>query len=266
MDTYEQSRKESIHSQTERQDRISKYLLQHSSVRVQDLVDEFNVSAMTVHRDLDELERQGILRKVRGGATAEPSSLFEADMRYRIGGANREKMAIARYTLQYIEAGQAIMLDDSTTTMALADLLTQVTPITVITNSIAIIQKLSEVKEVRLISLGGEFVSRYGAFTGMVCEQAINSLRANVLAMSTSAISDNIAFHQEQDIVKVKQAMMRSSAHRILMVDHTKLHKIALHRLAPLDEFDRVIVDSGVDDDALAELQNAHIKVEVAPL
>jgi DeoR/GlpR family transcriptional regulator of sugar metabolism len=266
MEMDEYSQKESIHNQTERQERIAKYLLQHPSVRVQDLVEQFNVSAMTVHRDLDELERQGILRKVRGGATAEPSSLFEADMRFRMGGANLEKKAIARYALQYIEVGQAVMMDDSTTTLALADLLTQVTPITVITNSMAIIQRLSEVKEVRLISLGGEYVQRYGAFTGMVCEQAINSLRANVLVMSTSAISDNIAFHQEQDIVKVKQAMMRSSALKILMVDHTKLNKIALHRLAPLEEFDRVIVDSGVDKQTLAQLENAHIKVEIAQI
>lgn len=157
-------------------------------------------------------------------------------------------------------------MDDSTTTLALAGLLEQVSPLTVITNSLAIIQELSPMKDVRLISLGGEYVMSYGAFTGMICEQAITSLRANLLLMSTSAVSDNVAFHQEQDIVKVKQAMMKSAAQRILLIDHSKLHKIALHHLAPLDHFDLVIVDAGVDEDSLAQLREARIKVEVAPL
>jgi DeoR/GlpR family transcriptional regulator of sugar metabolism len=258
--------KEGIHDRSRRQERIAEYLLQHSSAQIQDLAELFKVSTMTVHRDLDELERQGMLRKVRGGATAQPSSLFESDIRFRLGSASQEKLAIARCALQYVEPGQAVMMDDSTTTLALARLLPEVIPLTVITNSLTIMVELTPVKGISLISLGGEYVPRYGAFTGLICEQAVSSLRANILFMSTSAISDNVAFHQEQDIVKVKRLMMNSAALRILLVDSSKLHKTALHRLATIDQFDRVIVDAHIDADCLDQLRKANINVEVAPL
>ena len=258
--------KEGFHDRARRQELIAEYLLQHSSAQIQDLAEQFKVSTMTVHRDLDELERQGMLRKVRGGATAQPSSLFESDIRFRLGSASQEKVAIARCALQYVEPGQAVMMDDSTTTLALARLLPEVIPLTVITNSLTIMVELTPVKGISLISLGGEYVPRYGAFTGLICEQAVSSLRANILFMSTSAISDNVAFHQEQDIVKVKRLMMGSAALRILLVDSSKLHKTALHRLATIDQFDRVIVDARIDADCLDELRKANINVEVAEL
>jgi len=129
-----------IVNRTKRQEKIAEYLLQNSSVYVQELAKIFNVSSMTIHRDLDELEKQGILRKVRGGATAQPSSLFESDFRYRLDFARNAKLAIARFAIRYIEPGQAIMMDDSTTTLTLAELVKDIQPLTVITNSFPIIQ------------------------------------------------------------------------------------------------------------------------------
>lgn len=257
---------ESIINRTRRQEQIAEYILQHSSARVPDLADMFNVSPMTIHRDLDELESQGVIRKVRGGATAQPSSLFESDVRYRRITSINEKEAIARVALSYVEPGQAVILDDSTTTFALARLLGEVEHLTVITNCLSVINELSRFKNIRLIALGGDYLPRYDAFTGVVCEQAIQSLRANILFTSTSAVSDFTAFHQEQEIVKVKRAMIASAERRILLVDHSKLGKVALHRLAPLHEFSHVIVDEGIDRTTLQNLKDAHIHVDVAKL
>lgn len=250
----------------QRQEWVAEYILQQGLVTVEDLVDRFAVSRMTIHRDLDELEKQGVLRKVRGGATASPSPLFESDIRYRVRVTSKEKEAIARYALTFIESGQAVMLDDSTTTLALARLLKDIKPLTVITNCLGIMKEVHDVKGLRLISSGGEYMPRYDAFTGLICEQSISSIRANLLFMSTSAVSGLLAFHQEQEIVKVKNIMMSSATKRILLVDHTKIGKVALHRLAELSDFDLVIVDSGVDPKFVEEMHNAHIPIEIAPL
>jgi DeoR/GlpR family transcriptional regulator of sugar metabolism len=118
---------------------------------------------------------------------------------------------------------------------------------------------MREEQDIRLIALGGEYLPRFDAFTGLICEKAINSLRANLLFMSVSAVSRCVAYHQEQEIVKVKQAMMKSSAKKILLVDHTKFGKVALHHLAPLEEFNLVLIDSGLDKNHLVDLQNAQI-------
>jgi len=226
---------------------------------VDDLSEQFQVSRMTIHRDLDELELQGVLRKVRGGATVHPSYLFESDIRFRLTAAISEKETIARHALSLVEPGQVIMLDDSTTTIALAHLLKEVKPLTVITNCLRIMGIMREERDIRLIALGGEYLPRFDAFTGLICEQAIKSLRANLLFMSVSAVSRCVAYHQEQEIVKIKQAMMNSSARKILLVDHTKFGKVALHYLTPLEDFNLVLVDSGVRKNHLTDLKNAQI-------
>ncbi len=118
----------------ERRERIAEIVLANESVSARDLASRFDVSVMTVHRDLDELERQGVLRKIRGGATPQPSSLIESNVRYRLATAKAEKETLAHFALTMIEPGQALLLDDATTTLALARLLPSIAPQTVITN------------------------------------------------------------------------------------------------------------------------------------
>src|SRR5574337_871378 len=115
-------------NQNERQEWITRYILEHGSVLIDDLVERFNVSRMTIHRDLDDLEKQGVLRKIRNGATAQPSGLFESDIRYRLNQQKAEKVAIAPVALSFIEPGQSILLDEATTLLPLVHLLPGVTP------------------------------------------------------------------------------------------------------------------------------------------
>jgi DeoR/GlpR family transcriptional regulator of sugar metabolism len=250
---------------SERRERIAEIVLANESVSARDLASRFDVSVMTVHRDLDELERQGVLRKIRGGATPQPSSLFESNVRYRLATAKAEKETLAHYALAMIEPGQALLLDDATTTLALARLLPSIAPLTVITNYLATIQLLHNAPGIRLIVLGGEYFPSHDSFLGIVCEDAIASLRADVFFMSTSAVCDGIAYHQEQEIVAVKRAMLRAAAKSILLIDHSKLGKTALHQLAPLSAFDLVVVDGGVDEGGLRALEEAKTPFAVAP-
>jgi DeoR/GlpR family transcriptional regulator of sugar metabolism len=248
----------------ERRERIAEIVLSNESVSARDLAARFDVSVMTVHRDLDELERRGVLRKTRGGATPQPSSLFESNVRYRLAAAKAEKEALARYALSMVEPGQALLLDDATTTLALARLLPGISPLTVITNYLATIQLLHDAPGIRLIVLGGEYFPSHDSFLGIVCEDAISSLRADLFFMSTSAVCNGIAYHQEQEIVAVKRAMLRAATRSILLIDHSKLGKTALHHLAPLTAFDLVVVDDGVDDAGLRALEDAKAPFAVA--
>jgi DeoR/GlpR family transcriptional regulator of sugar metabolism len=249
----------------ERRERIAAIVLANESVAARDLAARFDVSLMTIHRDLDELERQGVLRKTRGGATPQPSSLFESNVRYRLATARDEKAALARYALTLIEPGQAVLLDDATSTLALARLVPTIAPLTVITNYLATIQVLHDVPGIRLIALGGEYFPSHDSFMGIVCEGAIASLRADIFFMSTSAVSNGVAYHQEQEIVAIKRAMLRAAAKRILLIDHAKLGKTALHHLAPLADFDLIVVDDGVDAAGLRTLEEVKAPYAVAP-
>ncbi len=250
----------------QRQERVAEYVLRHGSVSAKDLASVFGVSTMTIHRDLDELEQQGVLRKVRGAAEPRPSSLFESNVRYRVRAAREEKEAVCRFAMREVEPGQSVMLDDSTTALPLAKLLQQVTPLTVITNFRRGIDELSGARGINLTSLGGEYLPSHDSFVGIVCEAAISSLRADVLFVSVPAVSGCHAMHQEQDIVRIKRAMMASAHRKVLLLDHHKLGRSALHMVASLDDFDLVVIDAGADREALDRLRDCSVPVEVAPL
>jgi DeoR/GlpR family transcriptional regulator of sugar metabolism len=248
-----------------RQERIAALVLERPFVAVKDLARMFGVSLMTIHRDLDLLERQGILRKVRGGATPQPSSVFESNARYRITVARAEKQALANRALTLIEPGQAVMLDDSTTVLTLARLLPALTPLTVLTNSLAVLQDLKAVKQLHMVVLGGDFLPRHNGFSGLVCEATIAAMRADILFMSSMAVSGGNLFQPDQELALVKRAMIGAAAKRVLLVDNSKFGRVALHRVTSLSAFDLVLVDDGINDAGLRQLQEAQVPYQIVP-
>ena len=247
----------------QRQDRIAELVLKQPFIAARDLAERFDVSLMTIHRDLDELEAHGVLRKVRGGATPQASSLFESNVRYRLTVASEEKQALARAALLQVEPGQAVLIDESTTGLALARLLPARVPLTVITNSLSVMQELRSVRDIKLIVLGGDYWPRHEAFCGLACEAAVSALRADVLYMSSTAISGGVAYQPDQDMAIAKRAMIAAAGRRVLLVDHSKFGRVALHRLAPLTAFDLVMTDDGIDAAGLRQLQEAQVGFEV---
>ncbi len=249
---------------SERRQQILQRVVETGSVQIEDLVTFFEVSRMTAHRDLEALEDLGLVRRVRGGATAKASSLVESSYRYRTNVGHPSKSTIARAALQHVEPGQALILDDSTTVLELAEHLSSIRPLTVITNGLGAIERLRDIPGVDLVSLGGQFNARYNAFFGLLCEEALAGLRANVLFVSTSAVMGSSAYHQDPQVVTAKRAMMKAAEKRILLVDHAKFGATALHRLAELSEFDLVITDSGLVSAQKSALHEAGAVLEVA--
>ncbi|QTX04963.1 DeoR/GlpR family DNA-binding transcription regulator [Agromyces archimandritae] len=250
--------------QASRQRAITEAVMAEGAVRIEDLAERFGISIMTVHRDLDELEGRGLLRKSRGVATALSSALVESSDVYRSSRQLAEKEAIAQAAADFIEPGQAIILDDSTTTLQLVPHLQAKKPLTVITNTLTIMAELRATNGITLLGLGGQYYNWCSAFMGRITTTTLAKLRADVLLMSTSAISDDIAFHQTQETVDVKRAMFEAAGTRILLADHTKFDKRALHAMLPLADFDAVVVDAGTSARHVERLKEAGVRVVVA--
>jgi DeoR/GlpR family transcriptional regulator of sugar metabolism len=140
--------------QEDRRHEIVELLVEQGTASLDDLAARFGVSKMTVHRDLDMLEGQGLLRKVRGGATIEASGQFESDFRYRSRIAAEEKRAIARAAAAFVEPGMSVMVDDGSTSQSLAPFLIERRPLTVITNNLALITGMTGIAGIELVSLG----------------------------------------------------------------------------------------------------------------
>lgn len=247
--------------QLARQRAITEAVMTEGAVRIEQLAARFGISVMTVHRDLDELEGRGLLRKSRGIATATPTSLVESSDVYRASRQLAEKEALARSALELVEPGQAILLDDSTTVFHLARRLHARAPLTVITNVLTIMDELRSVRGITLIGLGGQYYNWCSAFMGRITTQSISMLHADTFIMSTAAITNDIVFHQSLETVDVKRAMFDAAARRILLADHTKFDKQALHALAPLSDFDTVIVDDATPAEHLLRLRGKGVHV-----
>lgn len=250
-------------SPSERRHEIVNLVMARKTVALDDLAEHLGVSRMTVHRDLDLLEERGLLRKERGGATAESSLLFESNFHYRMQNDLAEKRALARAARALVEPGSVIMIDDSTTTLLLAEELEAIEFVTVITNSLAVCEKLRAHPNVKLVLSGGSYNQNLQAFYGLICEQSIAKLRADWAFLSASSIIGLSLYHQDQEVVRMKRALMAAAERRALLVTHSKFHTRALNHFGELSEFDRIFIDDGLDADSAAKLRQAGIAFEL---
>ncbi|MEU9476575.1 DeoR/GlpR family DNA-binding transcription regulator [Streptomyces sp. NPDC048191] len=248
-----------------RQAAVAELVLAAGSATAAELAERFGVSLMTIHRDLDELERQGVVRKFRGGVTAQPSGVFESNVQYRLKTMRPQKAALAARALKGIEPGMAILLDDSTTALEMARRLRlgEITPLTVVTNFLEAVNLLAGQRGIHLMALGGDYDPLHSSFLGVSCVAAVEQLRVDVGFVSTSGVHGGYAYHQEQHIVSVKRAMLDAAARNVLLVDHTKLGRVALHRVAPLSRFDLLLVDDGASPEELRDLDEHKVRYEV---
>ncbi|MFT4132832.1 DeoR/GlpR family DNA-binding transcription regulator [Labrys sp. (in: a-proteobacteria)] len=252
--------------QLARRQLIMQAVMAEGTMRIEELAERFAISLMTVHRDLDELINRGLLRKSRGIVSATPTSLVESSDVYRSMRQAVEKRAIAQVAAQFLEAGQAVFFDDSTTVLQMAPHIAARVPLTAITNSIILMNELKEMNDVTLLGLGGRYYNWCNAFMGPATTAEIRRLRADCVFLSMSAITDDMVFHQSAEMVETKRAMFDSAAKRILLADHTKFQRRALHAMGNLSEFDAIIVDDGMAPLQVELLRSRGINIVIAPL
>lgn len=243
-------------------------VLESGSATAQDLANRFGVSLVTIHRDLDELERRGVVRKFHGGVSAQPSGVFESQMPYRLASMTAEKAAIARVALEHVEPGMSILLDDSTSVLAMIDGLPDRAPLHVATTFVAGLRRLSELAgdhDLTLIGLGGRYDVAHDSFVGVQTNQQVAGIHVDAVFLSTSAVSATDMYHQEEQVASLKREMLRSASKRYLLVDHTKLNRKALLKIAALTDLDLIITDDAADPAILAAWSAAGIAHQIAP-
>ncbi|THV20504.1 DeoR/GlpR family DNA-binding transcription regulator [Peteryoungia ipomoeae] len=248
----------------ERLEGIVNLLVERRTVGLDDLATRFAVSKMTIHRDLDELEQAGVLRKVRGGATIDAGTQFESDFRIRERQDLGAKQAITQAALELVEPGMTVMVNDGSMAAVLGEALATKRPLTVITNNAAVVERLKGEHGITLIALGGVYSTKFNAFFGVVTEETLARLRADIGFISTPGVAAGKAYHMDDNVVRTKRAMMASSTRNCLLVNHERIGKTALHVLAGLREFDAVITDHQPDPTALAEIEETGITLTIA--
>ena len=246
-----------------RQARILDLLMDGNPVQIKDLADSLGVSLMTIHRDLSDLKASGVIRQVRGSVSAEKSVLFESSYLYRSQKQREEKQRLAHAAIAHLEPGNAVVWDDSTTTYHLCDYINRVTPITVISNALPVLQRLSSEPDVDVIAIGGAYHRGYNGFFGLSCEKTITSYHVDVALLSSTTVQGLALYTQDEQIVRAKQAMMSIAKKSILLVDSSKFHFTALNYVADLSQFDTVIVAGELEKTTINELIRSGINLEL---
>ncbi|WP_458316879.1 DeoR/GlpR family DNA-binding transcription regulator [Mycolicibacterium brisbanense] len=262
-----QSQRESNHER--RRSQIVDVVRAQGRVRIDDLASHFGVSTMTIHRDLDHLHAQGSLRKVRSGAEAPPNEAFERDVDLRKSLNLAEKRAVAAAAFAWAAEQvdmQAVAIDDSTTALEVLPALLDHLPLTVVTNFLPAINELATRPRLTLTVVGGDYVPEFSSFVGPQSVRALRDVHYDVLFMSVTAISRGMCFHPSSAAAELKRAFMDSAELRVLVVDHTKMQRRAMHRICQLHDFDAVVIDDGLDPAEIEQLDQWCTNLVVAPV
>jgi DeoR/GlpR family transcriptional regulator of sugar metabolism len=231
------------------------------SAHVSELAQAFGVSEMTVRRDLRELARDGKLERVRGGAVSSATEPpFEETVVERFDAKDRIGAAAAAL----VQPDQTVMIDIGTTTLQAAHHL-RGTGVRVVTSSLAVYEELVSDPSIELVLPGGVVRRNYRSLVGVLAEDSLRQLKADVLFLGTSAVDERLAVWDSTMVeVPIKRAMIAAADRVILLADAQKFAMKGSVRVCEAGAIDRIVTDGALAPSARAAIAEAGIEVTIA--
>lgn len=241
---------------SERHQKIIAHVAEHGTASAAELATLTGMSTMTIHRDIDELTNKGFIRRFHGGISAQATSAFESSSEFRMQQNAPAKAALARKALELIEPGMSVMLDDSTTVFALAQELTEVHPLTIVSNFRQAGNLFYDISEIQFFMIGGRYSRSHDSFISPATLTGLDNYAVDITFHSSSAMDSIRTYHQEQNVIEMKLAMLACGTRKVLLADSSKVGKTSLHRFAAISEFTDVIVTSDVPASFIEEISD----------
>lgn len=251
----------------ERQARIERIVRQKQLVKVAELMEEFEVSDMTIRRDLGVLEKRGLIRKVYGGAVlAEPAVPLDQDenLDVRAAASSEYKQQIARLAVDLIEPGDVIILDAGTTTLEVARLIPNQKNLVVVTNSLSVAHELLH-RSSSLLLAGGIVRPSTHSVVGPKTKEFFNDLRASKLFLGASSLSlDGGLMNSNLYESEIKRMMIAAADQVILVADASKFETKSYHVFAQWSEVDLFVTDRRLQEEIRRDLSHQGVGTLVA--
>lgn len=232
----------------ERQGIIKNILLEHKSVSVADLTERFGVSFETIRRDLKVLEKEGMIEKTYGGAVLKQKVMNPADYQTlsHIMVDSKRKMALRAVRL--LVPGDCIYIGFSSTCVQVADVLPDI-PLVVMTNSLEVMKRLSERKNVTLFSTGGSWDGRNCAFLGRAALDSLTGYHLDKAFISCRGLSMEEGISDKTGLESdMRRRVTECSNEVYLMADSTKFDKVTFVKTCGFDRITGVITDEPMSD------------------
>lgn len=254
-------------SYEQRKKYITDLLAEGKSPVVSDLAKKFNVSEMTVHRDLNKLQDQGHIERTYGGALPAERMEFEFDFANKRAANQRAKKAIAQEALKFVVPGQRLILDTGTTTLELAYLLKELENLTIITPSLAVASVLNFSSGIQTVLLGGILRKGSPDLTGVVAEKVLDMFMVDIAFQGADAISLNgELFSSDMRIAKVDQKMRKRANKTYILCDSSKIGMIDFASNGSLAEVDALITDSNITNEQLSALEKTKTELIITEI
>ncbi len=249
----------------ERQQRLAQRARRDGRIDVMAASEEFEVAPETIRRDLAALERQGLVRRVYGGAILLDRLDFEPEVSQRDQTRGAEKDRIARAAADLLPERGTVLLDAGTTTGRLAALLPSDRELTVVTNSLPVASQLATRNHVNVHMLGGRIRGTTLAAVESWALTVLEGLTIDIGFFGTNGFSATRGCTTpDTSESAVKAAMVRACRRRVLLADHSKYGDDQFARFAALSEIDIVVTDEGLDEQAVKELGETGPEVVLA--
>ncbi|WP_312441154.1 DeoR/GlpR family DNA-binding transcription regulator [Lacrimispora sp.] len=250
-------------------DQLEQYILEHRTASIDALCEEFEISKNTLRRDLEILVARGTVEKVYGGVIAcENASPIPNLVTFheRAGRNAQSKQRIAALAASFVRERDIIFIDSGTTTMGIVDHLTHLGTVTVITNSLQVINKSMNYPNINLIVLPGSLKRDTASLVGSSCVEYLedyNIVRAFMACTAISLQAGVCNASTEEYIIK-KTALKKSQKH-YLLADSSKFGRTSLMTFGEIGQFDCILTEQMPDDDFSSYCKDQDCAIRIAP-
>lgn len=251
----------------------AEFILQQLSsigrIDAEQLSQQLQVNSSTIRRDLERLEQQHLLRRVHGGALPADTLAYSAyayDLTFQenMRQQSEEKAQIARAALGLIQPGDTIALSPGTTTTHLARAIrqAQLQPLTVVTNALNIAMELNGLKNITLTLVGGLLLPDFFALVGPLAEQSLSQMYISKAFIGVTGLSPEHGLTGPNQLEALTHRLtVEHALQTIVLADHTKLGRVALHAIAPSTAIHTLVTDHETPEEMLAKFRELGVSV-----
>ena len=253
----------------QRQSQVMEILQEKGRISIPEMCQQFGISDMTARRDLNEMDRLGLLRRIHGGAVVNLGRSYEPPYQMRSTKNQSAKACIGAKAAELIYDGDSIALDVGTTTLEIVKELKGKRNLTIITNSLQIanmvVDNLSLENDARLILTGGVVRPRELSMIGSVTERAYQEFHVDKAFIGIGGISleDGLTEYNIEDAI-IKRMLLASAREKIVVADASKFGVTTFASVAPLKSADRIVTDPAVPLEMIEQIKTLGVEIILA--
>jgi DeoR family transcriptional regulator, aga operon transcriptional repressor len=234
----------------------------HGRVLVEELSDSLGISRITIRKDLDHLQSQGLLQRTHGGALL-PSNgaISDPSLREKEGRHSQEKLRIATAAANLVQEGQCILLDSGTTTTAVAKALRRFSHLTIITNAVNVASELRDT-DFEVLLTGGSLRKNSFSLVGPLAEDMLHEMYADILFLGVDGFDLEVGLTTPNVMEsRVNRAMVKAASLVVAVCDSTKFNRRSLSKIVDATAIHHIITDSGLPSATADALRSAGINL-----